>query len=594
MVSIKLKSRNILLIAVFILCISSINTAMSQNLDRTPFYWKVSLDYDEVSSLNGSFFAVRNGDKWGVVKNNQTIIPCKYEAIDALGDDMISFVDNGLIGFADTLGNMKIKPYYATENKNEITDNVQLNIFYDGSCVVYDNNTQKYLLINKEGERLLGDSVEIVCRMNNAVVIKRDDAYGMTDGKGNPTYETTNIKIEMVTPLLFSYTMRQLNGNLLKGLLNAKGEKRSEAIYTDFQPYSKEGRQYVKAYEPNGLQALYEENGTELFSSLYQVAEATVLPDYFKVIQDLGTGIIERKDSLFLVHLQPVYSDVRIITTKDTFLVAKSDNITSIFYLNGKKLYEGNFNVIDIVPTSDGYRLVVEKDFNYGVIDPTGQVIIDTKYHEVYAVVGLWLAVRRKNEWGAVNILTKEEIEPAFDRIKLSNDRSYVVLVGNRKKSLLIKNTNEVIEFPSCDDVFAMNSYVEYKVKKKAERLYLNGTKIPPMFLVIGSAHNGLIPVQVKKGWTYVDDKTYQIKTEEYYKAASQFFDGYAVVAKDMKLIVIDTNFNELGTILEAKDKIPSLIYTLTGFIALNYYANAPFIKIANSGKQGILGIKQK
>ncbi|MDR0790280.1 MAG: WG repeat-containing protein [Bacteroidales bacterium] len=590
-----LKQRNILRILALAAVLGGSTVAdCQQSIGKTPFYWKINLEYDEVVSLNGSFFAVRNGDKYGVVTENKVVLPCKYEAIDALGDDMISFVDKGLIGFADTLGNVRIEPKYAVKNESEIVDNFQLNTFYNGSCVVYDNQSKTYSLINTQGERLLGDSVSLMCRMGDAVVIKQGNVFGMTDSKGIVTYQPKNIKIEMVTPLLFCFTTRQLNGDLLYGLLNAKGEMVSEARFVDFQTYSKNNILYLKAYLKNGLQALFDYDGKMIVDALYQVAEPTVLTDYFKVTQDSYSGMIAKKDSMYLLHLQPIFNDVRIITTKDTFLVAKNGSITSVVYLNGKTLYEGQVNLIDVVPTSAGYRLIVENNFNYGVIDPTGQTIVETKYHEVYSVIDSWILVRMKDKWGAVNMVTKEEIEPVFEKVKIADNRSYAVFVGNKKKSLLLKVEGQMVDFPSCSDVLAMNDYIEYKVKKKKERLYLNGQKIPPMFSVIASAHYGLLPVQDAKGWTFVDDKTYEYKTDKHYSYATSFFDGIAIVVTDMKIAVIDTAFNDLGTILEAKDKVPSLLFSPVIGIVLSYYADKDYVIIRNSGKQGVLGIKKK
>ncbi|MDR1847725.1 MAG: WG repeat-containing protein [Bacteroidales bacterium] len=595
-----IKTKNILTIVALAMFLGFSNQAKSQSLNGTPFYWKINLEYDEVYSLNGSFFAVRNGNKWGVVKENRTILPCKYDAIDALGDDMISFVENGLTGFADTTGNVRITPRYAPSNDTEIVDNYLINTFINGGCVVYDRQTKTYKLINNEGQTLLGDSVTLVSRTGNAVVIKQGEGYGMTDAMGNVTYKPGNIKIEMLIPTLFSYTVRQFNGDLLYGLLNDKGEILTEARFVDFQAYSKNNLQYLKAYLKNGLQALFDGNGKMIVDALYQVAESTVLPDFFKVTQDSYCGIIARKDSSYLMYLQPVFNDVRIIISKDTFFIAKNGSTTTIQYANGRKFgadggasYLVNTNVMDIVATEAGYRLIVEKDFMYGVLDEQFNVVIEPKYNEVYSVVGSWLTVRQKDKWGAVNMVTKQEIEPAFEKIKIADNKSYAVFVGNKKKSVLLKATNEIIDFAKCNDVLAASSYIEYNVNKKKERLYLNGQVIPPTFLVIGYPKEGMLPVEDKKGWTYVDDKTYQPKTDKYYDFATYFFDGYAVVVIGTKVVIIDKAFNELETILECKDKLVSLLGSTAGLISLSYSVNKEYVIIRNSGKQGVLGIKK-
>ncbi|MDR1725794.1 MAG: WG repeat-containing protein [Bacteroidales bacterium] len=565
------------------------------SLKNTPFYWKIDIEYEEISSLDGNFFAIKKDNLWGVANENRVILPCKYEAIDALGDNMISFVDKGLIGFADTNGKVLIEAKYSVNNPDNIVDDFQLNIFSFGSCVVFDRFNNEYILINEKGERLLGDSIVITCRSGNVIVFKKGEKFGMCNAKGEEIYSPDNIKISMVSPVLFSYTVRQLNGDLTYGLLNAKGEVLTEAHFVEFQSFARGNRFYIKAFLKNGLQALFDNEGKMIVDALYQVIEPTILEGYFKVTHDLYTGIIGKKDTVYLMYLEPIYKDVKItVNSTDTFFIAKNGSITTVFTNSMNTLYEGQYNILDIVRTQRGYRLIVEKEFHYGVIDDKGNTIIEPEYHEVYSVIGQWLLVRLKDKWGAVNMVTQQKIEPDFKRVKISDNKSYGVFVGNKKKSLIVKPEGEIVEFHSCDDVLALNNYVEYNIKKKKERLYLNGNKIPAQFLVIGSANDGIIPVEDKNGWTFVDDKTYLTKTDKYFKYATSFFDGFSIVVDDNKIVVIDKNFNSVGTILESKDKISSLLIPTAGLISLSYYANRPYIVIRNSGKQGILGIRKK
>jgi hypothetical protein len=422
----------------------------------------------------------------------------------------------------------------------------------------------------------------------------------MCNANGQITFQSKNIKISMVTPILFSYTTRQLNGDLLYGLLSVNGEVLSEARFVDFQTFSHGNQFYVKAYLKNGLQALFDNEGKMIVDALYQVIEPSTLPNYFKITQDLYSGIIGKKDSMYLMYLQPLFNDVRILIGRnldnepsDTFFIAREGQTTEVFLNNMTTLYRGQNNIIDIVSTPDEYRIVIEKDFYYGVIDEKGNTIIEPKYNEVYAVVGQWLLVRLKNEWGAVNILTKQEITPDFERVKISDNKSYGVFVGNKKKSIMVKPDGNIVEFPPCNDVLALNNYIEYKVKKKKERLYLNGQKIPAQFLVIGSSRESVIPVEKKGGWTYVDDKTYESRTDKHFAFATAFFDGNAIVVNGLRLVVIDKNFNEVTTILESKDNIASLLSPTASVIMLSYYAKKNYVIVRNSGKQGILGIKR-
>ena len=101
--------------------------------------WSVEIKYDSVQSLDGKYFAVKDNGKWGVVKDGKSILPCRYDYIDALGDDVITFVQDGKAGFADTEGNILIEASYPANVDIQTEDKTQLNLFDQGSCIVFDN-----------------------------------------------------------------------------------------------------------------------------------------------------------------------------------------------------------------------------------------------------------------------------------------------------------------------------------------------------------------------------------------------------------------------------------------------------------------------
>ena len=113
----------------------------------------VDINYDSIFSLDGKFFAVKQNGKWGVVKDQKEIIPCQFEGIDALGDGVISYINNNKIGFADTLGNILLEATYPIEKQSYREDFSQINVFDNGAALVEVEG--RYQLIDKQNKQII-------------------------------------------------------------------------------------------------------------------------------------------------------------------------------------------------------------------------------------------------------------------------------------------------------------------------------------------------------------------------------------------------------------------------------------------------------
>ena len=251
--------------------------AWSANAQGDIVNLSVAIKYDSVQSLDGKYFAVKSNGKWGVVKDNKQILACEYDYIDALGDDVITFVQNGKAGFADVEGRILAAASYPLELETYTEDKTQLNLFDNGSCVVVENGRLK--LINKENQALLGDSLEIISRIGEAVIVKKNALYGMCNSKGEMTVEAQYQALEtLVAGKLYAYQIYGNDGIPVYGLLNAEGKYKSKPQFVDFLTFKTKKDIFIKAYTTGGSQALFSENGDLLVQPLYQVIEPTNYP----------------------------------------------------------------------------------------------------------------------------------------------------------------------------------------------------------------------------------------------------------------------------------------------------------------------------
>ncbi|MDY6395003.1 MAG: WG repeat-containing protein, partial [Bacteroidales bacterium] len=245
--------------------------------------YKLSTDfkYDSLKALDNEYFAVKENGLWGIIKGNEIVIPCKYEQIDNFGDNIVAFIQNGRVGFADINGNLIAEPQYLLEVNYNRSDKSPLNVFSNGSALVY--NGEKFILLGKDGKSIVEDNIEILSKVGNTAIYRTNGAYGLMDALGNPLTEAKYLQIQpVIEDRLYAY-IGVRDGLRVWGFLNSKGEMKSHAYFDDVQLINKGDKFYIKAYLPTGKQALFDENGEILFQPLYQVIEPTLYPSYFNI-----------------------------------------------------------------------------------------------------------------------------------------------------------------------------------------------------------------------------------------------------------------------------------------------------------------------
>ncbi|MEE1097266.1 MAG: WG repeat-containing protein [Bacteroidales bacterium] len=501
----------------------------------------VDILYDSVSSLDGRYFAVKSNGKWGVVKDNKLILPCEYDYIDALGDDVISFVNGDRVGFADVNGKILFPETYPAVVESDSEEKTQFNLYDKGSCIVSDNGRLK--LIDKNNKSLLGDSLTIVSRVGDAVVIKQNGLYGMVNSKGVLTVPPKYLSLETLVPgKLYSYQVHNDYGMPGFGLLDGNGELRTSPIYDDFRTFKTAESIFVKAYDSMGKQALFSTEGEIVMQSLYQIAEPSKFKGLYNIGENLKKGVIGAD---YVVRVFPKYDDVRIVEKQDTFYIASLGLESFVLKGKNKTIFKTDGLILDIIPLNqDSIAFVVEQDLSYGLCTQDGKWLIEPIYDEVIGFVGENLCVRKANKWGAVDLNGNVVVDFKYEKAKVSSNGKIVAFYDYKKGSKLLNEESQIIDFPSSDNLLVYGDYVEYKVGKKKERLYSDGRKIPAMFLAIGTESGGVLCAKTNKGWSYFDSKTFSALTEKTFDAAACFVNGIAFVAKDGKILVLGSDYS--------------------------------------------------
>lgn len=559
------------------------NLALSQSI----YSLTVEINYDSIFSLDGKFFAVKQNGKWGVVKDEKQIIPCQYQGIDALGDGVISVINNDKIGFVDTLGNVLVEATYPIEKQSYRDDKSQINVFDNGACLVEVDG--RYQLIDKQNRQIIPQEYEITSRIGDAVAIKKDGKFGIANSKGKillyPQYLDISILIESK---LYSYKQITKSGMPMFGLINGNGEIISPAIYADFGLYNGKQATYLKAYTEQGGQALLDDEGKIIIPPIYQVILPTILPQYFAITQNLEQGIIG-KDSV--IYVPPAYERVEIKITNDTFFLAHKENKTFIYDDSQNHLATIEGTILGIANNQNGeVYFVIEKNFSYGIQNSEGKWIIEPTYDEILSIVADNICFRKKDKWGVVNMKNEIVIPFQYKEAKPSPSNKFFVLYDGKKDSKLLNDKGEIITFGKTESIMVTNNYIEYKEKKVRQRVYADREETPKQFLSIRGTSEGIVVAKTAEGWSFYSEKELKPLTNNYYQSASIFFNNQALVYKDNQLKVIDNNFQEKAVLLTGE--IDNLEIQLSN-IGLRAFMGADYYIIKSKNKYGVINIKQ-
>lgn len=526
--------------------------------------WSVEIKYDSVQSLDGKYFAVKDNGKWGVVKDGKSILPCRYDYIDALGDDVITFVQDGKAGFADTEGNILIEASYPANVNIQTEDKTQLNLFDQGSCIVYDEGELR--LIDKQNKRLLGDSVMIASRVGNAVVIKQNGLFGMVNSQGVVTVEPQFLSLEtLVAGKLYAYQIHTHEGVPMSGLLDENGKIMARPQFEDFLTFTTPQGVFIKAYLPSGSQALFSQDGTLIAQPLYQVIEPTKYDAFFSITQDMKKGILGKN---YVLYVEPKYDRVEVVVRRDTFFVAQDGLTTYVLNTSNQVVAKTDGVVLDLIRNKEGNLLLItEQDLSYGLLSSDGKWLIEPQYDEVLGVVNDCLCVRKGKKWGAVDKNNNVVVDFVYGKARISNTGELIAFFDYKKGSKLLCSDGNIIDFQKCESVLVFGNYAEYKIKDKKERIYSDNRRIPDNFITIGADREGILVAKTEKGWSYYNSAKCTPLTDKTFDAAGCFVGGKAYAAKDGNLLVLNSNFETMQSLAMPQGvNLHSIVSLLTLF----------------------------
>lgn len=169
--------------------------------------------------------------------------------------------------------------------------------------------------------------------------------------------------------------------------------------------------------------------------------------NYFVEYSDDGNvGVINRKGEE-VIHT--VYSQIYIPNPeKDVFICSIDEENTEIINSKGEKLFE-NYNNVSALVTSEGNLefekevLKFEKDGRYGLIDFSGNIIVDAEYESILSLKGKpgKLLVKKDGDFGVVD--NKGNLVIATEYNNITGDNYSTEEDGYTKTGYIIKKKTD-------------------------------------------------------------------------------------------------------------------------------------------------------
>ncbi len=278
---------------------------------------------------------------------------------------------------------------------------------------------------------------------------------------------------------------------------------------------------------------------------------------YFPVYTNGGWGVIDDSGKIVI---EPTYEEYIIIPNnkKDVFICTYGVDYdantykTKVLNANGNEIISGyelvqpiyNYDESNNVFFEDNV-LVVQKDGKYGMVDYSGNVLLDCKYENIEAVKGIEnsFIIKENGKEGLSDSEGKIIIKAEYKEIRGLGDNyqnGYIVVNTEGKYGVIDFTGNQVIEnsYEDIADVYGNGMYVvkdkTYKLIDKAGKTILdNFDSIKSI-----NGENIIVSVDGKYGVKNIENEEL-ISTD--YQDLIYAFSNYYIAKKDGKYGVVDT-----------------------------------------------------
>lgn len=371
----------------------------------------IPAQYDRVWLSYSGFFAVKAGDKWGILdRAGGHISGPGYDEVKSLAVTMrkpLKVVGDAVI--YKTGGKWGLLLKNGAEGSVALYDEIKSSWVINSLLLTTIDG--KWGLMNKQGRELLKptyDEIGDFTKKGTAIARTGKDAtakYGLIDTLGNELVKPVYDKIQVLADTLIKVSIGKLP-DAKEGLVNSHGIFIAKAIYSYIDAFYQKTALVII----NSKRGYIDTRGAEVVAPVYE-------------------DVSRLNDKLFLVKLNGKYGVANAklgYVLKPTYDAIGYDPRVNLFFVTSSKK-QGAVDASDhiIIPmnydkltlTAHKDRIIYAKDKKYGLIDPLGKPVTLQSYDDMENQSPFGLVVHDADKFGVTDYNGKILIPLKYDKL---------------------------------------------------------------------------------------------------------------------------------------------------------------------------------
>ena len=530
------------------------------------FIQKNAREYEIAKVENYQYFVLKENNLSGVIdRSGNILIEPTYEEIRIPNPEkavFVCYVEND----SKVLNQNNEEMFSEYELVEPIRlKNVESDLMYEKSVLKYYQNG-KYGLIDFEGKQItepIYDSIDSLPYKEGELLVSQEGKTGVINIKGNLMVDISYGSIEVdgyyKDENKYKYagyiTSITTNEGYRYGYVNYKGQKVLENEYNEISRINDidddENAYLISA--KNGQYGVIK-NKEQILNNEYQSIRYDGTNNLFVIEKSRKFGVADINGN---VIIEPTYNQIDIT---GAYLYAQNEQGTTIFNSNGT---EANINTnISILNTdSDKYKIRInnENGSKYGVINESGEQVIEEKYNYIEYLYDNYFIVSNENsKLGVIDNKENEKIKIEYDSLtKLEGtDLIQTTISSTNVTELYDKSLNNICQMTNATIEKEENYIIIYNDTETRYFDYqgkeLTNKEVFPNNPLYANQENGLWGFEKRDGTLVVECK---------YDKVTEFNEyGFASVEKDGKWGAINSEGEEIVAPTYELEGIPSFI----------------------------------
>ena len=530
------------------------------------FIQKNAREYEIAKVENYQYFVLKENNLSGVIdRNGNILIEPTYEEIRIPNPEKAVFVC-----YAENDSKVLNQNNEEMFSEYELVEpirlkNVESDLMYEKSVLKYYQNG-KYGLIDFEGKQItepIYDGIDSLPYKEGELLVSQEEKTGVINIKGNLMVDISYGSIEVdgyyKDENKYKYagyiTSITTNEGYRYGYVNYKGQKVLENEYNEISRINDidddENAYLISA--KNGQYGVIK-NKEQILNNEYQSIRYDGTNNLFVIEKSRKFGVADINGN---VVIEPTYNQIDIT---GAYLYAQNEQGTTIFNSNGT---EANINTnISILNTdSDKYKIRInnENGSKYGVINESGEQVIEEKYNYIEYLYDNYFIVSNENsKLGVIDNKENEKIKIEYDSLtKLEGtDLIQTTISSTNVTELYDKSLNNICQMTNATIEKEENYIIIYNDTETRYFDYqgkeLTNKEVFPNNPLYAKQENGLLGFENRDGTLVVECK---------YDKVTEFNEyGFASVEKDGKWGAINSEGEEVVAPTYELEGIPSFI----------------------------------